>query len=211
MDIGILLTILGLIVSILSLLFSYIFYKKSNKKKILQIVSSSNVLVSNEFNKFDYLKIMCGDIEVKNLKSSKIKLKNIGNETIDSSDIAPLDPIIISVSNKYLVNDPTKYDVQFTNSKMNVCLNKINDTQIQVTFDFMKPQDEISIFLLHDGDISISGDIKSGILQIKEEPDIRKHAGVEKIFNENSLFPGIIGVLGAISGAFLTVLIDMLQ
>lgn len=154
--------ITGVILGILGIVFAFIFYFKGKKKKKLVYTSESTVLVSEKLSNYEDLKILYNNKEIKSLCSTTIKIKNMGNDIIEPHDLIPSMPITINTSDKFLFQDVSKYEFTSSNSKNRILLNKMNDSQISVNFDFINPKDEITITLLHTGDISIDGDLKQG-------------------------------------------------
>lgn len=156
------LSISGIILTIFFGILSYVFYRKGIKKKKLLITSNSTVLVSEDLSNYNGLQISYNNEEVKTLTSTTITIRNIGNDVIESTDITPSDPIVILTSNKFLSINGEEYKVASSNKKVTTSLQKINDSKLQLSFDFLNPKNELSITLLHNGNIHVNGDLKNG-------------------------------------------------
>lgn len=156
------LSISGIILTIFFGILSYVFYRKGIKKKKLLITSNSTILISEDLSNYNGLKISYNNEEVKTLTSTSITIRNIGNDVIEDTDITPSDPIIITTTNKFLSTDSDEYQVISSNKKVSTSLQKINDSKLQLSFDFLNPKNELSVTLLHNGDIFIDGDLKNG-------------------------------------------------
>ena len=93
-----------------------------------------------------------------------ITIKNIGNLTIEVSDISSSSPITFCASKEFLLNDVKDYILYSSNKNSSFSLLKINKSKIQLVFDYLKPEEEISLTLLHSGILKINGDLKNGII-----------------------------------------------
>lgn len=145
-------------------IFSYIFYRKGLKKKCLICHRTSTALISENISKYKGLKILYNNNEIQTLTSTLINLKNAGNDIIDPKDITPSDPIMVKTSGHFLSSiDTTLSEVHVSNPKVKVGLEHIDSSNLKLNFDFLPPKCEISITLLHSGDIEITGDLKIGI------------------------------------------------
>lgn len=159
MDIGSVLGVVGIVVGLVS---SYVFYKMGKKKRKLVYNLETTVLISEKLSKYEKLKISYNGENIKRLDSANIKIKNIGNTMIEPKDLVPTKPITIETSEKFLIQDVSNYTVNCSNPKNRVSLSRIDDSHLEVVFDFLNPKDEISITILHTGEISVTGDLKQG-------------------------------------------------
>lgn len=154
----------GIIGLIATIFFGYIFYIKSTQNKSLSLFTTSDTLVSESLTRYKGLKIFYNKKTIKKLVSTTITIKNIGNLTIENSDISPSSPIMFCTSKEFLLNDVKDYVLYNSNKNSSVSLSKINKSKIQLVFDYLKPGDVISITLLHSGILKINGDLKNGII-----------------------------------------------
>lgn len=157
-----LLSISGIILTIFFGILSYVFYRKGIKKKKMLITSNSTILVSEDLSNYNGLQISYNNEEIKTLISTSIIIRNIGNDVIESTDITPSDPIIITTTNKFMSINGEEYKVISSNKKISTSLKKIDDSKLQLSFDFLNPKNELSITLLHSGSILVNGDLKNG-------------------------------------------------
>ena len=118
--------------------------------------------------------------------SSSIIIANTGNDLIEIDDIIPSAPITFSTSNKFLTNNIDEYVVTSSNKKISASLKKINDSTLQLVFDFLRPKDNIKVTLLHDGIIDIEGELKIGMIKKYIDYDqnyrLTKRNFLEKIY-----------------------------
>lgn len=154
--------ILSIILTMFFGVLSFVFYRKGIKKKKLLIIAKSTLLISQNLSNYSGLKISYNNEEIQSLSSTTIIIKNTGNDIIESSDITPIVPINILTSDRFLLIDSDKYHVSTSNDKTNPTIEEKDNSNLVVHFDFIKPKDTISITLLHNGDISVSGDLKDG-------------------------------------------------
>lgn len=147
-------------------IFSYIFYRKGLKNKRLICHRTSTSLISENISKYKDLKILYDNNEIQTLTSTLINFKNVGNDIINPNDIIPSDPITIKTTGHFLFSvnttDTTLSEVTVSNTKVKVDLEHVDSSNLKLNFDFLPPKCEISITLLHSGDIEITGDLKIG-------------------------------------------------
>lgn len=155
-------TIVG---AIIGFFVSYFFYRKSLKQKKLIYNTESTVLISETLSRYENLKISYNNTDIKSLISTTVKVKNVGTDTIEPSDFVPAMPIIIKTNEQFLLQDVTKYKITCSNTKSTTSLEKIDESQLKIIFDFLNPKDEITISILHTGDISVTGDLKTGYVK----------------------------------------------
>lgn len=143
-------------------IFSYIFYRKGLKQKKIVCIIEPTTLISNNLSNYKNLKILYNGENIQALTSTKVVLKNIGNDKIEPSDITPSDPIVITTSGKFLPTEDFVLDVNSTNPKVKSSLEYVDDSTFNLKFDFFPPECELSLTLLHSGNVSITGDLKIG-------------------------------------------------
>lgn len=153
--------ILGTIFGLFGIIISIYSIVKSKKTKKLAANTESTVLISETLNKYENLKISYNNENIESLISSIVRIKNIGSDIVEPTDVAPSSPIIIKTTQKFLFKDASKYEINVSNSKNTAKLSHISETELILNFDFLNPKDEILITLLHTGDISVHGDLKS--------------------------------------------------
>lgn len=161
------LSISGIFLTIFFGILSYILYRKGiKKKKLFFDVKSINLISENlsNYNGLNGLEISYNNEKIETLTSSIVTIINSGNDIIEVSDITPSEPILITASNKFLLNNSSEYAIFTTNNKATVSLKKINDAKLQLMFDFLRPKDIIKVTLLHTGNVIIKGDLKCGTI-----------------------------------------------
>lgn len=165
-------------------LFGYIFYKKSIKKKKLYIYVNSNILISEDLSNYEGIKIHYNSEEITTLTSSTIIISNIGNDIIEINDVISSDPIIIKTSEKFLSNNLDEYNLITSNKKVTATLQKIDDSTLQLIFEFLRPKDKIKVTLLHSGIINIEGELKIGAIEKNIDFDQNDHLTKTNFFEE---------------------------
>lgn len=116
------------------------------------------------FNTSGYTIALNGE-PIESLYSLRIKFTNTGNQTINGSDFANAMPLSIKASRRLF---PTKFDGEYTLHSYTFGHNHtpqllvIDERTIEIAFEFLKPQESFAVSALCDGEISVSGELKSG-------------------------------------------------
>lgn len=165
---GTLFGLFGIIISIYSIV-------KNKKTKNLAANTESTVLISETLSKYENLKISYNNENIESLISSIVRIKNIGSDIVEPTDIAPSSPIIIRTTQKFLFNDASQFEINVSNNKNTAKLSRISETELKLNFDFLNPKDEISVTLLHTGDISVYGDLKTNPIKIYTQKNYENH------------------------------------
>lgn len=144
---------------------AFFFYVGKAKKSLVYQISTS-ALITDEINSTPGIKISVGNEPAVNVTSTTITFINGGNQTINSSDFASLSPLQIITSEHFF--NAENIDVSYIktrNKALNPKIRVIEKNRIIVEFEYLKPKQEFEITVLHDGELSVSGDLKTGILQ----------------------------------------------
>ena len=144
---------------------AFFFYIGKAKKSLVYQILTAN-LITDEINNLPGLKISVGDEPATNLASTTVKFINNGNQTISSSDFASLSPLHITAS-KHIFNI-AKIDTSYIkarNKTLNPSINVAGNDSIIIGFEYLKPKQEFEITVLHDGKLSVGGDLKTGVFQ----------------------------------------------
>ena len=144
---------------------AFFFYIGKSKKSLVYQILTAN-LITDEINNLPGLKISVGDEPATNLASTTVKFINNGNQTISSSDFASLSPLHITASKHIfnIANIDTSY-IKARNKTLNPSINVVGNDSIIIGFEYLKPKQEFEITVLHDGKLSVGGDLKSGSFQ----------------------------------------------
>ncbi|MCH7826483.1 MAG: hypothetical protein IIC75_00690 [Bacteroidetes bacterium] len=157
------LNLIFFILAIISIIFSILFYLKNKKRKIPTYLIKSFNLIRNNLSTIEEVKIFFSDKEVQNLTVSKIAIWNRGNDVINKSDVAPMNPISLKVDKHF----------EILNAKISYIKNKTNNFSITVSedrksilldFDYFYKNDGLTIDVYHTGflndSIYLDGTIK---------------------------------------------------
>lgn len=148
--------------AIISFLVSYFFYFKGLTKKRLTYEINTFCIVSDKVNQIKGLEVTYNSNEIDNLYSSTIIIKNIGNSIVKQQDMAPLCPISVSTSGKFLKPKNEYIVSQPANKVSDYNLSYINDSQINFNFDYIPQKAIIKFSLFHTDDIAFKGDLMDG-------------------------------------------------
>lgn len=140
-----------IILAVISVIYSYYLYRKSLKYKYLSFNLTSLNIVRNSKSAFPKLSISYESTQLDTLTTSNIVIRNYGTDAVTRQDIAPADPIRISTrseSGEQILD----YEVSYTSNPTNkISANKVSANIIEITFDFLDPNDYVMIKVLHTG------------------------------------------------------------
>ena len=144
---------------------AFFFYVGKAKKSLTYQISTSD-LITDEINSTPGIKISVGDEPAANVISSTITFSNDGNQTINSSDFASLSPLQIITSEHFF--NAENIDISYIktrNKSLNPQIDVYEKNRIIIGFEYLKPKQEFEITVLHDGKLSVGGDLTSGTIQ----------------------------------------------
>ena len=156
--------------AITSIIISLVFYLIGIKRKILAYSIITYPIFSNVINIVHGMKINYESNEIDMLFLSKIKIKNIGNSIIESKDFASSNPLSISTTGEFILQQSNEkklftlhtphYIYPLINSNPDGKRDKFN--HITLPFDYIPKKEEITCSLLYTGEISFNGVLKDG-------------------------------------------------
>ncbi|MCM1565126.1 MAG: hypothetical protein FNP40_10855 [Dehalobacter sp. 4CP] len=158
------LAIISTFIGILSLILGIIFFIKSKKTKNPKVQIRSINLLRDSVEKFNGLQILYNGNKIPNVTVTKIALWNDGKDTINNSDIASADPLLIKCKDDYLILEAK---IIYTKKESNdVKLHQIEQGKsYAIEFDYLDFEEGAVIQVLHTGnssnDIQFCGTIKS--------------------------------------------------
>ena len=182
--IGLLLTAIGTILTI-----------RSQNKKTLEYDITSTPLVTDEMSSIPGLKITMNGSPIKSLISSQIIIRNVGKQDITPSDFASLEPLGAVVTGKFFTMEQG-YQIISDNKNFDPSITFLDDTCVKIGFDYLSPKKAISVTLLHNGKLSIKGELKSGKLQ-------SQYTRIKKMRIMKILFDILSNIIAVIIGLFL--------
>lgn len=189
--------------AITSFVISYLFYFKGLMKKRLTYDIKTFSIVSEKINQIEGMEIKYKSLEIDNLYSSTITVKNIGNSIIKEQDLAPLCPLSVSTSGFFLkaksdcivsqpVNKISQYALSFQG-------NEGTYNYVKLDFDYIPKKAIITYSLFHTGDIIFNGDLMDG--EIVTPIKIQRQKKI-KYFLSNFLTIIVSVILGALFSYF---------
>lgn len=179
---------------------AFFFYVGKAKKSLTYQISTSD-LITDEINSTPGIKISVGDEPAVNVISSTITFSNNGNQTINSSDFASLSPLQIITSEHFF--NAENIDISYIktrNESLNPKIDVPEKNRIIIEFEYLKPKQAFEITVLHDGKLSIGGDLTSGAIQNYNSAS--KSSG-NKNFSR-ILFPVLATIVSGIVAVILT-------
>ncbi len=154
--------ILFLILAVISLSASFLFYLKSRKEIKPCFGTRSFQLISESVSNIKDIDIIFKGVKVANLSTTKIAFWNEGRSTLNKSDVAQSDPLRVSISDdlKFL-----KAELTYQTKKANNCSIGLSDDnkEIILDFDYFHTNQGVIIEAFHTGDAKVSIAIKGSI------------------------------------------------
>lgn len=186
--------IVGFWIGFIGIILAVIFYIKSRKlKRPIYWMRTFEILKGEE--KFPKLSIAYESETINTVSLTKIAFLNAGNETIDSGDIAPKNPLRVEIGGSFKILD--KSIVYHKNEANNFKLQETEEKNIlKIDFDYLD-KDEGAIFqIIHDGASADAINIRGSI---KGVPHILRFKKKNYLNDSVLLIGGIIAALAGIA------------
>lgn len=163
-------TIVGIIGAAIGLWGLWSAYK-AKRTQVLEYEITSTQILTNGANNIPGLQIVVGDeFASSNLTSSEIEFCNRGNTTIHQRDFPSKAKLRIITSGRFFNIETINKDlIKSSNPALNPDIDIINDETLEISFEYLKPKEKFSLSVLHDGEICVKGDLKSG--KIRQQQD----------------------------------------
>ena len=201
---GILWGIIGLLGGFL---ISLLFYILGLSRKRLSYEIDTTPIISNKVTQVEDLKIQYKDCEIKDLFSSTIKIKNIGNTVIEDPDFASSAPLSVSTDGIFLVDKSNGVKLSSSTDANNIYPSFDIDEEsgecssIIVNFDYIPKRGKLTFSFFHTGDIILNGVLKDGkiidaILVEKRSAFVSNVVGIAG--GIISLILGLLSVIGVL-------------
>ncbi|MBV6419629.1 MAG: hypothetical protein DAHOPDDO_00852 [Ignavibacteriaceae bacterium] len=160
METGIIIGVIGLIVGLISLLTTYIFYKRSLKLKIPLYTIESRGPLGGLPETLSKLSLNYDGEKIKYFTVSRIAIWNAGKDTIHSKDIVDADKICIIPEEGY----------EFFEANIRKVINPLNNfsmrfstKEIVINFDYMDFNEGCCVEVYHSGKTSWALQVKGSI------------------------------------------------
>ncbi|MCI8414930.1 MAG: hypothetical protein HFF00_04795 [Ruminiclostridium sp.] len=150
----------GIIGLVGGLIVATFFYFLGKKKVLLEYSITSTNLISKQMPSIPGMSITLDGKPVECLTLSKVKFINSGNQTIYPGDFAPLAPLAI-ITEGNLFSSTSGFRIDSDNPNLHPSITVLNN-RATLSFDFIKPKESFSITILHDGKVSVLGELTSG-------------------------------------------------
>lgn len=184
--------------AIASLFISYVFYFKGLTRKRISYDIKTFSIVSNKINQIKGLEVKYNSIEIENLYSSTITIKNIGNSIIREQDLVPSCPISVSTSGQFLNAKMDVIESRPTNKRTVYNLSFQGENNIynfvKFNFDYIPKKAVITYSIFHTGNIIFNGDLMDGEI-ITPSENQKKQKIFNIIMNIISIIAGIVTTL----------------
>lgn len=154
---------IGFLIGVISLIYAFYVAKRDRKIKWLQYFTGSSNLIDNGKHLFPRLDVMYDGRKLDNFTITKLSIKNKGTEVIRPEDIARNDPITIRLAADQNIEMLEFTIINVTDKNSNFQLNRTSENSFSISFDFIEPEDSVTIQILHTGRdsqaITISGTV----------------------------------------------------
>lgn len=161
MDPNIVLTIIGIVIaSVLAIIGICISLRNTPRKTLRYSYLLATPLIEAEMFGIQQHTIIVDGQPIKNLIATRVFFSNQGNTVIDSTDFSETMPLRIVAENKIFC-PKNGYRVR-ANDPGAIKLNMIDEKTLGIDCAYIKPRQSFSIYLLHDGSLSVLGELKSG-------------------------------------------------
>lgn len=162
----------GIIGLVGGFLVSLLFFTLSKKQRKISYSISTTPIIVKKITKISELVITYKNQNIDNLSTSYLKVKNIGNDTLEPNDFPELNKLSITTDGVFLINSINELEITKSNKFMKMNPSLISPNKIELSFDYFDPKDEISFSVFHTGDIKVCGSIKNG--KITNDTQIEK-------------------------------------
>lgn len=157
------LAISSFFIAIVGIILAIGFYLKSRRLKIPCYSIRSINVVQDLISKFESLEIRYAGDAIENLTVTKLAFWNWGKETINSSDIASADPLLVRATEGYKILEAK---VIYANNPANQfsIIDHEDKTAVSLNFDYLDKNEGAVIQIIHTGTtndhIQVTGTIK---------------------------------------------------
>jgi hypothetical protein len=172
---------LMIVVAVAGLLFNWYSHASNKRIKHLESDIASVNMIQHSQTIFPKLDIKYDNKPLTTLTSSKLVITNRGNESIKKSDVAPLDPIRVSVGS----DEQSILDfgiLRESNSTNNFTSSRVDDKTIEFNFDYVDPDDYAIFQIIHTGDSSESLKVTGTVIGSTKPLVSKDRKSVEQMF-----------------------------
>jgi hypothetical protein len=162
-------TLIGLILGVVGLVLSVIFFYRSRHKRNATFSMEHFPLISDNLQQnYDKLEIYYDKQIIKDLSATYVSFWNSGNVTIDRNDIAEARPLCLKMINQHKFFDVEV--IKYSDKANGFHLVKKGESSYYLNFDFLESKEGFTLKILHSGGkdaIQLEGKIK-GIKSISQ-------------------------------------------
>lgn len=156
-DPNILIAIAGFVLSGITILLTY---RAISRKTLRYTLTPVPIITEEKLSGIQQHTVIVDGQSANNLIRTHILFENIGNIQIDASDFSETMPLRIVAENK-IFQPQNGYQVYSTDPG-SITLKIIDEKTMEITCAYIKPSQPFAIVLLHDGNLSVSGELKTG-------------------------------------------------
>ncbi|GAB3536343.1 hypothetical protein GCM10027443_26510 [Pontibacter brevis] len=213
------LVLLGLVVTIIGTVSSFVFYYKGKRKKSLSYMVNTFNLVTDTLNKVKGISVTYDGKLVTNLSVTKFIIWNSGTETINGDDVPKKNRLRIDALDGVEILDHKVLHIGNDSNDITLKPAELVDyddgtKSIDINFEYIDPYEDVVIQLYHTGTLSnqltLNGKVKGitrGFTQIYEYGDRGMLGPMPNVvlapkFSDRITY-AIVGVLPSLLGGYL--------
>lgn len=156
--------IIGVIINIVGIILAFVFFKIGDRKKKLNYIMKSQPLITKNISEIDGLTISLYGEPIDNLMTTTVRIQSTGKEIIEMKDFAMSEPLCVNTDGKFFMSADQSKLLTYNSNESNRVTFTVNDSSIQIFFDYFSHNDEIDLTFFHTGKLSVSGKLKNGKL-----------------------------------------------
>lgn len=205
---------LSFTVTLLSAVLAVFFYFKAKRAKKPRYAKRSINIVEDLVSRFESLEILYEGKKIENLTVTKVAFWNDGNETLQSNDIASVEPITIEVQSGHKILKAQKIYEKNVANKIDL-KESSSESHLLIEFEYLDKSEGAIFQLFHTGisneDVIVRGIIK-GAGKVKEwRPASFDHFWGPPIISRRRIFWVILFWLVPILGTPFALYFDWLS
>ena len=149
--------IAGMVVGVSATVIVFLLQKK---KTLLQYRKSTTPLITEKMAGILNDRMSIDGQPVKRMSSTTISFINSGNQRIKSSDFSEQEPLRIILKGHLY-----GHDVSLGNQKLLPKIEPVNDKELNISFENLKPRQFFRVTILHDETLDILGELTTGTMR----------------------------------------------
>lgn len=161
---------LGTILGIISIIVSIIIYILGNNFKKIIYTKQSKKIITEDISGIENLKIIYNETPIKKLSYTILNIKSTGKDSIEMNDF--VEPLCIKTDGKFFVYNIETILTNNSRPSNHIEFILVDQNTIQLKYKIFKYKDLITLNIYHTGNLDVIGELKKG--EIIESNSINK-------------------------------------